>query len=230
MTLVRAIIAALLLCCTAVPATAAASGFGWNTTVTLSPQGGHVLGNPDAAIKITEYASYSCHFCAEFSNQSEGPLRISYISSGKVSFEVRNLLLNSFDLPLAMLAECGPKERFFLNHTAFYRSQKRWMENLDNVTKGQQVRWNSGTMAQRNRAIAGDLGLYQIMESLGIDRMEADKCLADDAAAARIKAQSDAALDLGVSGTPSFAINGALVEDIHDWPALRRIIDMSNET
>ena len=58
----------LLLCCAAFPATAATSGFGWNTTVTLSPMGGHVLGNPGAAIKITEYASYSCHFCAEFAN------------------------------------------------------------------------------------------------------------------------------------------------------------------
>lgn len=228
MGLIRAIIAVLIMCLAALPATAATSGFGWNTTVTLSPEGGHVLGNPDAPTKITEYVSYSCHFCAEFASQSEGPLRIGYISSGKVSFEVRHLLLNSFDLPLAMLVECGPGERFFFNHIAFYRSQQRWMENLENVTKGQQVRWSSGTMAQRNRAIAGDLGLYRVMESLGYDRLEADKCLADEAAAARIKAQSDAAVDLGVSGTPTFAINGALMEDVHDWSGLRRIIDMSN--
>ena len=196
--------------------------------MTLSSAGGHVLGNPDAPIKVVEYASYSCHFCAEFSKQSEGSLRIAYISSGKVSFEVRNLLLNSFDLPLAMLVECGPKERFFLNHIAFYRSQQRWIENLDNVTKGQQVRWSSGSMAQRNRAIAGDLGLYQVMESLGFERLEVDKCLADEAAAARIKAQSEAGLALGVSGTPTFAINGTQLDDVHDWSALRRVIDMSN--
>lgn len=229
MRVIRAIIAVLLVCCAALPA-AATSGFGWNTTVTLSPQGGHMLGNPDAPIKVTEYVSYSCHFCAEFANQSEGPLRIGYISSGKVSFEVRNLLLNSFDLPLAMLVECGPKERFFLNHIAFYRRQQRWLDKLQDLTKAQTVRWGSGTMAQRNRAIASDLQLYDIMESLGFDRMQVDKCLTDEAAAARIKAQSDAALDLGVSGTPSFAINGSLMEDIHDWPALRRVIDLSNET
>lgn len=228
MLLIRAIIGVLLVCSAALPAEAATSGFGWNTTVTLSAEGGHVLGNPDAAIKITEFASYSCHFCAAFANQSEGPLRISYISSGKVSFEVRNLLLNPIDLPLAMLVECGSKDRFFLNHIAFYRRQQRWMEKLEDVTKGQTVRWGSGTMAQRNRAIASDLQLYDIMESLGYDRLEVDKCLADDAAATRIKAQSDAALALGVSGTPSFAVNGSLMEDIHDWPALRRVIDMSN--
>ncbi|MGB7655774.1 MAG: thioredoxin domain-containing protein [Novosphingobium sp.] len=228
MGLIRGTIAVVLLCCAPLAAVAATSGFGWNTTVTLSPEGGHVLGNPDAAIKVTEYASYSCHFCAEFANQSEGPLRIGYISSGKVSFEVRNLLLNSFDLPLAMLVECGPKERFFQNHIAFYRRQQRWMEKLQDLTKAQTVRWGSGTMAQRNRAIASDLQLYDIMESLGYDRMEVDKCLTDEAAATRIKAQSETALDLGVSGTPSFAINGSLMEDIHDWPELRRIIDLSN--
>lgn len=228
MALIRAILAVLLLCSAALPAAADTSGFGWNTTVTLSQAGGHVLGNPNAPTKVVEYASYSCHFCSEFSSQSEGPLRIGYISSGKVSFEVRNLLLNPVDLPLAMLVECGPQERFFLNHIAFYRSQQRWMMNLENVTKGQQVRWGSGPMAQRNRAIAGDLGLYRIMESLGYDRMVVDKCLADDAAASRILAQSEAGIALGVSGTPTFAINGTLLDDVHDWSALRRIIDMSN--
>ena len=217
----------LLLCCAAFPSAAATSGFGWNTTVTLSPAGGHVLGNPDAAIKVVEYASYSCPYCARFSAESEGPLRISYIGSGKVSFEVRNLLIHSFDLPLAMLVECGPKERFFQNNVAFYRRLPRLTEKLDGLTQGQTARWGSGTMAQRNRAIASDLQLYDIMESLGYGRMEVDKCLVDQTAAARITAQSDAALALGVSGTPSFAINGSLMEDIHDWPGLRRIIDMS---
>lgn len=225
MRLLRVIFGAAMLLAAGLPAAAAQSGVAWNNTVTVSAAGGHIVGNPDAPIRITEFSSYSCEFCAKFVNQSEGALRIGYLSSGKVSFEVRSLLVSPLDLPLALLVQCGLRDRFFQNHIAMYRRQPRWLGKLSAATRARTARWATGTMAQRNRAIAADLQLYEIMETLGYDRIEADRCLGDDVAANRIRAQSDAAIAMGIGGTPTFAINGTVLNAAHDWLSLRQIID-----
>ncbi|MEN9926363.1 MAG: hypothetical protein RL268_2489, partial [Pseudomonadota bacterium] len=37
---------------------------GWYRAVSLTPQGGHLIGNPDAPVRLIEYASYTCRDCA----------------------------------------------------------------------------------------------------------------------------------------------------------------------
>ncbi|NJN14195.1 MAG: thioredoxin domain-containing protein [Planctomycetes bacterium] len=38
----------------------------WSETVTISPEDGYILGNPEAPIKLVEYASHTCGACANF--------------------------------------------------------------------------------------------------------------------------------------------------------------------
>lgn len=218
-------IAALMLALGAGGALAQARDPAWNNTVSLGAGGSHVLGNPAAKVKVTEYSSYTCARCAAFAVQSEGPLRIGYVSSGRVSFEVRHYLRNAVDLTVAMLVECGPKENFFLNHTAFLRRQASWIAPLASASDSQKRRWFYGPLVQRNRAIADDFGLFAIMESRGYDRMQTDRCLGDQAAADRIAAQSQAAVDQGIVDAPRFFINGTLAAGVDSWSRLQPLID-----
>ncbi len=39
-----------------------------------TPDGGFVIGNPDAPLKLVEYASHTCSHCAEFSDEGSGPM------------------------------------------------------------------------------------------------------------------------------------------------------------
>ena len=216
----------------AVAAIAAAAGaapttIGWNQVVGLGADGSHVLGNPAAPVKLTEYISYTCPHCAQFTRESEGPLRIGYISTGKVSLEVRHLLRDPIDLTVAMLANCGPKEKFFLNHSAFMRSQATWMKPLLEASQAQKQRWITGTLAQRNQAIASDFHLYAIMQSRGYDRIATDRCLADAALAQRLGKQAQQGYSLGVRSTPAFTINGQLLANTSEWSELRPQIDAS---
>jgi protein-disulfide isomerase len=75
-------------------------------------------------------------------------------------------------------------------------------------------------MAARFRAIASDFGFYELMAPRGFSRAAVDRCLADKDMAQRIAAQSAQARELDVPGTPSFAIGGALLDSVHDWPTL----------
>lgn len=197
----------------------------WNATVAVTPAGSHVLGNPAAKLKLTEFVSYTCPHCAAFEREATTPLRLGYVASGKVSVEVRHVLRDPIDLTVAMLTNCGTKDKFFMNHAVFMRSQSTWIRSLATASEAQRTRWTSGTLAARNRAIASDMQFYAIMGTRGYDRPTIDRCLADAAMAERLGAQAKAAVELGVSGTPSFAINGSLLAGTSDWSLLQPQLD-----
>ena len=194
----------------------------WNTTITVTPEGHHVLGNPAAKVRLTQFVSYTCPHCADFEEQADAQLRVSFVATGKGSVEVRNFVRDPVDLTAALLTNCGPASKFFLNHTAFLRSQDKWIGPLVSPSPAQRARWTSGAFAQRTRAIATDFKFYPIMASRGYTRQQIDKCLADEALAKRLAAATQDALEkLSVSGTPSFAIDGDLLTGTHSWAALR---------
>ena len=210
-------IAALALC--ALLAIAARGD--WNARLTVSPSGSHIIGNPAAATRLTEYISYTCSHCADFDRQASDPLRLVYVTSGKLSLEIRHLVRDPIDLAVAMLTNCGPPAKFLQNHTTFLRQQAQWLGRAGSVSPGQKARWSSGPVATRRRAMADDLGFYQTMQARGYDRPAVDRCLADEAMASRLAAQTDEAVRIGVPGTPSFLINGELLAGTHDWQTLQ---------
>ena len=206
---------------------AAPKSIGWNYTLAMTPGGGHLVGNPDAKVQLTQYVSYTCQHCAAFARESEGALQIGYISSGKVAVETRHMLRDPVDLTAAMLTNCGAPAKFALNHSAFMRSQAGWIALLTRANAAQRQRWVSGPLGQRGRAIASDFRFYGIMESRGYDRQAVDRCLGDGAVAARLAQQTKDAAALGVRYTPSFTINGQLLDDTFEWSELRPLLDAS---
>ncbi|OCC22740.1 hypothetical protein MB02_15095 [Croceicoccus estronivorus] len=194
----------------------------WLTYVAKTDAGGYRMGNPDAKIALMEFVSYTCPHCAHFQKEADGAIQLAYVNPGLVSVEVRHVIRNPVDLAAALLAECGPKDKFFGNHAAILRNQDEWLPRVTSASSATQVRWRSGPMGQRMRAIASDVGFYDIMTKRGYDRVAANRCLSDDAAARRIATQSEAGADaLGVTGTPSFAIDGVLLSGTHTWDTLQ---------
>jgi protein-disulfide isomerase len=197
----------------------------WNGQVAVTPSGSHVLGNPAAQIKLTEYISYTCPHCAHFDQEASDRLRMYGVAQGKLSVEVRHLVRDPIDLTVAMLTNCGPSGRFFANHTAFLRSQSRWIALASRATPAQQTRWTTGTQKSRLQSIATDFGFFAMMERRGYDRMSVERCLADPVMAKKLADQTAEASRLGVDGTPSFLLNGTLLAGTHDWASLKPQID-----
>ncbi|WP_367947433.1 thioredoxin domain-containing protein [Sphingopyxis sp. BSNA05] len=74
-----------------IEAVEAPAGQKWSETVSKTEAGGIVMGNPDAPLKLVEYMSITCSHCKDFGEQAFAPLRDTYVESGRVSFEIRNL-------------------------------------------------------------------------------------------------------------------------------------------
>ena len=198
----------------------------WNTTVARTAQGTHILGNPAAKVRLTQFVSYTCSHCAHFEEAADAALRVNFVAQGKTAVEVRHFVRDPVDLTVTLLTNCGAPAKFFRNHTAFMRSQAKWIGPLENPSAAQAARWSSGTFAQRTRVIARDFGFYPIMASRGYTAAQVDKCLADEALANRLAADTDLAQrSLRVTGTPSFAIDGAVLAGTHNWETLRPQLD-----
>ncbi len=193
----------------------------WTQQVALSPVGAHVLGNPAAETKLVEYVSYTCPHCASYTKAANQPLKSKYVASGKVSVEIRNLVRDPIDLTAALLARCGPKSQFFANHAALMTSQDDWWPRILGAPQTEKQGWYEGPYPTRFRKIATRAGFYPIMAKQGIGRKAADKCLASKAARDTLTAMTSAAREkYDIRGTPSFLLDGKLLNHAHDWKAV----------
>jgi protein-disulfide isomerase len=200
-------------------------GTNWNGVIAVTRQGGYLVGNPNAAVKLIEYVSYTCPHCAEFEKEADTTLRMAFIANGKGSIEYRSLLRNKIDVAVTLLVTCGSVSKFRGNHTAMLRGQERWFHG---PSQGEQQRWSSPDFATSMRAIANDLKLYDVMANRGYTRPQLDRCLMNREAANKLAAQTQFAVEeLKVQGTPSFILNGQL-QEAHDWAALRpRLMELT---
>ena len=89
------------------PTVDAPEGTQWRDTVAKTEENGYVIGNPDAPIKLVEYAALTCGACAAFEQEAYGEILEKYVSDGRVSFEIRNFLISPYGIPLGLITRCG---------------------------------------------------------------------------------------------------------------------------
>lgn len=195
----------------------------WRDVVAVSEFDGYVLGNPDAPVKFVEYASLTCPACAAFTNEAAEPLKTEYVNSGVVSYELRNMVLNIFDLTLANLVRCGADETF---HPL---SDQVW-SNLgaiqQQMQQGQQILQAQDDVPDNQLYIniADAAGFFDFFAARGLSRQQAAQCLSDTEAVLAVGERSQAqAEEFGVTGTPTFFVNGARVDGI-GWADLEPVL------
>ena len=198
-------------------------GAGQNWTLAIERgEAFHTVGNPDAEMTVADFSSYTCSHCGHYARTGGEVMKLAYVGSGKTRVEMRHVIRNPIDLAAAMAAWCGPKDKFLRNHAALMFAQDDWLEKAGTATAAQKQRWVNGPIPQRLRNIASDLGFYEIFEQRGYDRPALDRCLADtERMEALVAATGSDAAEYGVRSTPSFAIDGALLDGVHGWDALQ---------
>ena len=206
-----------------VEAVAAPEGQSWSQIVTPTEQGGYLMGNPDAPIKLVEYGALSCSHCADFAETAGPELRSDYIDSGRVSFETRFVVLNAMDVPAGLLVQCSAPEATVALADQFWANQASFFQNAQQAGDSAFQQASSLPPEQRLVAMAELFGMIDFFASRGISRDQAVACLTDLDAAQEFV---DTSNSYEVTSTPTLEINGTRLTSAPTWeelePALQR--------
>ena len=164
-----------------------------------------VVGDKNAPVTIIEYASLSCSHCANFHNNTLDDLIKEYVDTGKARIVFRDFPFNYPALLGSMVLRCIPEDVRYDYMNALFQLQQKWV-----------VRENAKSTQE----------LYKIMQSGGMTKEEFETCtnnveLENTILQALIAAQNE----FNIQSTPSFLINGNLVEGNKSIKEFRQIID-----
>jgi Na+/H+ antiporter NhaA len=154
----------------------------------------HIRGPEDAPVTLLEYGDFECPFCG----RAEDVIRELLAGSGEVRYVWRHLPLNDVH-PRAQLASEAAEAAAAQGEDAFWKYHDLLLERQDSLKPSDLVGY------------AGELGL-------DVDRFS--DSLRTHAGAAHIAEDVDGADLSGVSGTPTFFVNGRRHYGAYDIDAL----------
>lgn len=192
----------------------AAAAPDWTRAVRPTPEGGRLVGNPAAAVKLIEFAAYTCPHCAHFSGEASAKLAQA-IRSGKLAVEFRPIVFDQIGLAATVVARCVPANRFWAVNEALYAQQPQWHPR-----------------AHAYISVNGsELGRYPVLDQLqevsvqggiaaaaGLTPAQAATCFADRRILDDTARATDAA-GMIASSTPTFMIGNQKYEGL-TWATL----------
>ena len=162
------------------------------------------LGAEDAAIQMTEYASFTCPHCRTFHKDVFQKLKADYIDTGKLRFTYREIYFDRYGLWGSIVARCGGADKFFAISDLLYTKQSEW-------TKG-----TPAEIAENLRRIGITAGLSQ---------EDVQTCFTDGEKAQNLVAWYEAnRAEDEISSTPSLIINGVKYSNM-SYAELQKILD-----
>lgn len=164
-----------------------------------------VKGNSNAKVTIVEFADFRCPFCEQFFTNTESQLLQDYVNTGKVKFAFRNFaFLGPASVVAADAAECANDQgKFWDFHDYLYKNQP---------SESDTSMYNTDT-------------LTQAAVSLGMNGDTFRSCLDNKTDETKANADLSDGQKAGVSGTPSFFINGISLVGAEPYASFKTIID-----
>jgi protein-disulfide isomerase len=162
-----------------------------------------VKGSKNAPITIVEFSDFQCPFCARFYTQTLPSIEENYIKTGKVKFIYRDFPLNfhQYAQKAAEAAECADEQgKFWEYHDILFQKQSEWSS-------------------------AGVEKLKEYAQNLGLDTAKFNECLDSGKYAGEVQKDYSDGSNYGVTGTPTFFINGIEVVGAQPYSVFQQIIE-----
>ncbi len=164
--------------------------------VPVDPDRDHFRGPVDAPVTLVEYGDFQCPFCG----MAEPAVRELLRDFGDVRYVWRHLPLNDVHANAQLAAEASEAAA----------AQGRFWEMYDVL------------LAHQDHLAPADLIGYAERIGLDVDRFTAD--VENHAGSARVAEDVDGADLSGVSGTPTFFVNGRRHYGAYDLETLKRLV------
>ena len=160
-------------------------------------------GPKDAKVTIVEYSDFQCPFCAKGYTTLEQQVLKEYGEKVKFCFKDFPLAFHPWAEPAAIAAECVREQKpdaYWKTYDGFFQNQKD--VNPTNV---------------KDKAIE--------FAGADIDKAKFADCFDNKKTQAGVKADQAEGGSIGVTGTPSFVINGRLLVGAQPFEQFKAVID-----
>lgn len=163
-------------------------------------------GDPNAPIAIFELSDFQCPYCKQFFDSSWAEFQAEYVETGKVRLTFLNLPLIQIHPHAAEAHEvamcAASQDKFWPLHDRLFETQNDW-----------------------NRLSDPTGHFLTLAEEVGVDRPSLDACLASDAVLPIVAADVQLAIRNRLNSTPTFIIEGGVLQGAVDMPSWRMILD-----
>ena len=207
---------------------AAPNGGDWTQTVAETERG-FLMGNPNAPVKLVEYASITCPHCAEFTNDGGAEGIQNYVRSGRVSWEYRPYMIFPTDPGLFALLRCNGAGTFFPLTEQLYGDQRNWAVRGQTYLEANQAAVQAMDVQARATTLVRETGVDAFFRQRGMTQAQINQCLADVRNLQRVADDTEHANQTDAPpGTPTFYINGTQAQGVGLWrdlePLLRQAV------
>lgn len=131
-----------------------------------------VLGDTNAPVTITEYASFTCAHCSAADIKVIPVIKERYIKTGKVKLIYRDYPMDSISLKAAALSRCMPKGRYYPFVEIIHKNFKTWIRTPQPIETLTQYAQMAGLDADKAKACINDT---EMMDALIAMRSEGSK-------------------------------------------------------
>jgi protein-disulfide isomerase len=162
------------------------------------------MGDPSAPVTIVEFSDFQCPFCRRAYDQVLPQIVRDYIDKGKATLVYKHTaFLGPESSWAAVAAECAADQnRFWEFHDLLFSRQNGENQGAFNKDK-----------------------LLSFAQELKLDLARFEPCLNNEETLARVQADIQEGRQAGVTGTPTFFINGQKVAGAQPYEQFRAIIE-----
>ena len=143
-----------------------------------------------AKVTVVEYASVTCGHCAAWHEATWPAFKAAYVDTDKVRFVFRELPTPPANVAVAgfMIARCAGADKYFDVVGGIMSSQREWQQGVN----------------PRDT-------LFRVGNGAGLSNAQIDACIRDPEGLKASEERAQAAVKAGVTGTPTFFVNGVQV-------------------
>ena len=171
------------------------------------PLGDMTMGKKDAPVVVIEYASMTCPHCADFNDKTFPELKKTYIDTGKVYYISRPFPFDSAATAAFMLAYCAGPERYFGFVDVLFEQQRQWILADDPMA-----------------------ALEKIARQGGFSKEQFQQCMQNGEVFDHIsKVAKRGAEEFNIRSTPTFFINGQMVQGFMSWKEFQPLVEKALE-
>jgi protein-disulfide isomerase len=163
-------------------------------------------GSPKAPVTVYEMSDFQCPYCRQFALETFPQLERDYIRSGKVRWVFINFPITSIHRHASAAAElalcAGEQRHFWRVHDLLFQHQENWAPLKE----------------------AGPF-FVSLGDSAGLSKPTLLACLESPQTLTKVRADAEGAARSGATSTPSFYIEGGLLEGAQPAAVFRRVLD-----